>query len=156
MVPVLVHALLAVIHGLVGAVWLGSMVFSLFVLQPRARAFFENQGEREAFFAAVGHGARWKVLSALAALAITGVGLALIRWPRPESSWWFALVGAKLVLFTAALGLFVHISWRLWPARLFAGSQELPHLQSAFRRAALAMIGLAGLSTVLGILLHIR
>jgi uncharacterized membrane protein len=155
MVSVLVHALPAVVHGLVGAVWLGSMAFSLFILQPRARDYFGNESDLEAFFATVGHGARWKVLSALGVMAVTGIALAVVRWPHPESTWWFMLVGAKVVLFAAALGLFIHISWHLWPARLFASSQELPRLQRTFRRAGLTMVALAGLSTVLGILLHI-
>ena len=155
MAAVLLHALLAVIHALVGAVWLGSMAFSLFHMQPRARAYFESQSDLEAFFATMGHGARWKVLLALGVLAVTGFGLAVLRWPRPASAAWLALVGAKVVLFTAALGLFVHISWRLWPARLFASPQELPRLNVAFRRAGLTILVLAGLSTVLGILLHI-
>jgi uncharacterized membrane protein len=156
MLSVSVHALMAVLHGLVGAIWLGSMAFSLFVMQPRARAYFENQSDLEAFFATMGHGARWKVLLALGVLAVTGIGLAVVRWTHASSSWWLTLVGAKLVLFTVALGLFVHISWHLWPARLFASSQELPRLQGTFRRAGLTMLALAGLSTVLGILLHIE
>jgi len=152
---VLLHAILAVIHSIAGAAWLGAMTYSLFVLHPRARAYFAGDAEFEAFIAAVSHGARWKVLLALGLIGLTGVLLMAAQWPRPHLAWWFALVGAKIVLFAAAVGLFVYTSWHLWPARLFAAPREVPRLQRTFRRVGQVMIALAALGMTLGILMHV-
>jgi hypothetical protein len=150
------HALLAVMHVLAGAVWLGSMVYSLVVLHPGAHRYFQSEAEFEAFIAAVSHGARGKVLFGMAVIGVTGVGLAVVRWPQPVSPWWVGLVGAKVGLFVAALGLFCYTSWRLWPARLFAPADEIARFQRTFRRVAVSMVPLAGLGMALGVLLHAR
>ena len=149
-----VYSILAVTHALAGAAWLGSMVYSLLVLQPRARAYFGNEGELEAFFVTISHGARGKVLLALGVIVVTGAGLMIERWPHSISVRWLALVVAKVVLFAAALSLFIYTSWRLWPARLFASAGDLPRLQRTFRQVGHTMITLALLSMALGVLLH--
>src|SRR5438874_8569072 len=141
-------------HALAASAWLGAMVYSLFVLHPQAHRYFRTETEFEAFITAVSGGARWKVLLALAVIAASGVALALVRWPQPHSGQWLALVSVKLVLFIAALCLFIFTSWRLWPARLFAAPTDIPRFQRLFRRVGFTMITLAVLSTVLGVLLH--
>jgi len=60
----------------------------------------------------------------------------------------------KILLFIAALCLFVYTSWRLWPARLFAAPADIPRFQHIFRTVGFLMITLAVLSMVLGVLLH--
>jgi hypothetical protein len=50
----------------------------------------------------------------------------------------------------------VYVSWRLWPARIFALPAEVPHFQRAFRRVAVTKIAIAGLGMALGVLSHIR
>jgi uncharacterized membrane protein len=141
-------------HVLTAAVWLGAMVYSFFLLHPRARKYFQKPEEFETFIATVSQGARWKVLGALGVIGISGIALIFFRRPEPLTATWLALIGAKVILFLAALGLFVHISWRLWPARIFATTEEIPHHQKVFTRAAACMLLLAGLSTILGILAH--
>jgi hypothetical protein len=101
----------------------------------------------------VSAGARWKVLGAFALVGGSGLGLLFLARPAP-SAVWLALVGAKGVLFLVALALFVHVSWRLWPARVLALPEEIPSLQRAFRRAGRAMIALVGLSLILGVVAH--
>jgi uncharacterized membrane protein len=147
-------ALLAVIHVLAGAAWLGAMCYSFFVLHPRAHAYFEKQADFESFIAAVSHGARYWFLSALAVIALSGAGLLLGRWPETVSAGWVLVMGAKVGLLATALVLFVYVSWRLWPARILALDREIPHLQKVFRRAALAMLLIAALSMALGVLAH--
>lgn len=149
-----IPSLLAIIHALAGAAWLGAMVYSLFVLHPRAHAYFAGDAEFEAFIATMSHGARWKVLLALGVIALTGVLLVVARWPQPLPPRWLVLIAAKVVLLAAAVGLFVYTSWRLWPARVLAAPAEIPRYQRAFRLVAQTMIALAVLSTTLGILLH--
>lgn len=150
----LIHSVLAVIHVLAGAVWLGSMVYSLTMLHPGAYRYFRDEAEFEAFIAAVSHGARGKVLFGMAVIGVTGIALVAAQWPQPISSRWVGFVGAKAVSFVAALCLFCYTSWRLWPARLFAVPEEIPRFQRTFRWVAVSMVTLAGLGMVLGILLH--
>jgi hypothetical protein len=150
----LVHSALAVIHALAGAAWLGAMVYSLFVLHPRAHAYFPREAEFESFITAVSHGARRKVLTGLALIGLSGAALALVRWPESPAVSWLVLLGAKVVLFAAALGLFVYVSWRMWPARVFAVGAEVPQIQKAFRRVGLAMVTLAALGMTFGVLMH--
>jgi uncharacterized membrane protein len=150
----MLYTLAAVTHVLAGSAWLGAMVYSLLTLHPQARRYFETESEFEAFIATVSNGARHKVLLALAVIAASGVALIFVRWPHPISGEWLALVGVKIVLFSAALCLFIYTSWRLWPARLFAAPADLPRVQRLFRRVGFTMIALAVLSTVLGVLLH--
>jgi len=151
----LAHSVLAVIHILAGAAWFGSMFYSFFVLHPRAQAYFKRNADFESFIAEVSHGARWKVLSALGLIALTGVALVLLRWPQPMSMRWLLLIGAKVAVFTVALVLFIYTSWRLWPARLVASFEEVPKFQKVFRQVAAAMISFAALSMALGVFAHI-
>jgi hypothetical protein len=150
----LVPSVLAVVHVLAGAAWFGAMFYSFFVLHPRAHAYFKRETEFESFITAVSAGARYAVLSALGLIGLTGAALIWLRWPEPPSPRWLVFIGAKVVLWTVALGLFVYVSWRLWPARLFAVEAEIPHIQEAFRRVAVTMIAIAGLSMALGVLAH--
>ncbi|MCI0462575.1 MAG: hypothetical protein L0Z62_36965 [Gemmataceae bacterium] len=145
--------LLAAAHALGGAAWFGAMVYSLTVLQPRAARYFERPERFEEFITFVSAGARWKVLGAFALVGGSGPGLLFVARPVP-SAVWLTLIGVKGALFLAALALFVHVSWRLWPARVLALPEEIPSLQRTFRRAGWAMIALVGLSLVLGVISH--
>jgi hypothetical protein len=147
----LLTLLLAAVHALTGAAWLGAMIYSLTVLQPRAIRFFDGPERFEEFITVVSHGARRKVLAVFAITAVTGLGLVLLR-PGPVSAVWVVLVVLKTVLLVASLVLFVYVSWRMWPARVLALPEEIPGLQRQFRRAGLTMIALVGLNFLLGIL----
>ena len=151
----LLDSLFELVHVLAGVVWLGAMVYSFFVLHPRAHAYFPKDADFEVFIATMSRGARYPVLAALALIGLSGAALLPLRWPETVSAPWLVLMGVKVLLFLAALGLFVYVSWRLWPARLFALPAEVPHFQRAFRRAAMAMMGIASLAMVLGVLAHI-
>jgi uncharacterized membrane protein len=148
------YSVLAIVHALAGATWLGAMVYSFAVLHPHARRYFRQETEFEAFIAAISHGARWPVLLALAILAGTGGVLVALSRPEPHSPLWMTLVASKVVALTAALSLFLYTSWRLWPARIFAAPDEVRYFQRTFRRVAITMITLASLSTACGVLLH--
>jgi hypothetical protein len=150
----LFYTLAAITHILAGSAWLGSMVYSLFVLHPQARRYFRTEAEFEEFITAVSGGARGKVLLAFAVIAASGVALTAVRWPQPVSGWWLALMGIKVALFLGALGLFIHVSWRLWPARLFAAPADIPRFQRLFRRVGFTMVALATVSMVVGVLLQ--
>jgi hypothetical protein len=140
-------------HLLLGAGWFGAMAYSLFVLQPKAARYFAtDDAEHETFLTTLADGARWKVVGLLAAVAGTGAGLAALAGHR--SGWWWALLAAKVGLLAAAGAGFWLVSWRYWPARVFALPAELPGIRRRFRRVALGLLGCAAAASVLGALLH--
>jgi hypothetical protein len=122
------------VHLLAGAVWLGAMAYSLAVVQPRAQRFIEDERRREAFAAELAAGARRPVLGVIALLAASGAVLVALEAGDGTGSGWWLLVGAKVALLAAATALFWHVSWRLWPRRLFATPEELPALRARSAR----------------------
>ena len=148
------HTVLAIAHALASAAWFGSMFYSLMVLQPRAKSYFQSGHEFEEFAATLAQGARWKVLTAFAFVGLTGLLLVVVARPQPMTSRWAAVLAIKLALFTAALAIFCYASWRLWPQRIFASPNELPAIQRRFRVVGLTLLLIAGASIALGILPH--
>ena len=141
--------LLTMIHAGVGAVWLGSMIYSLGVVQPRVARLFRDPAAAEDVYRELAAGNRWRVVALIAMLAGSGAGLVALAGPHADAGWW-ALIAAKAVLAVVAATAFWWVSWRGWPARVFALPAELPALQRRFRRIALLMTGLVGLAFVLG------
>jgi len=151
---VFIRTFAAIVHALAGAAWFGSMFYSLTVFQPRALAYFVDPVRFEDFIAAISRGARWKVLSAFGIVLISGIALVAFDHPTPVSGFWVTLIIAKSVLFLAALAVFCHVSWNLWPARIFATAEEAPLFQKRFRRIGLLLVLLVGSDLVLGVLAH--
>lgn len=151
------HTVLAIIHVVVASAWLGGMLYSLVVVQPRLKAFFTDAREREDFATVLASGARWKVLGLAAALVLSGAGMSAIELHEADSPGgaWIALVVAKTVLLAAAVALFAYVSWRLWPRRLLAnlsGSPELGAIQARFRLIGLALTALVAAALVAGVI----
>ena len=139
--------LLVLVHAGVGAVWLGSMAYSLFVVQPRiARVLAAEPAED--VYRELAAGNRWRVVALIAALALSG--LALVPLTEHPAGWWL-LVMSKILLLVLANAVFWWVSWRGWPRRVFALPEELPAVQRRFRRVAILMCGLVGLNFVLGV-----
>lgn len=140
-------ALLAVVHAGLAAAWVGGMAYSLFVVQPKLRRYFgPDEDSRETLTAVIASGNRWKVLGLIAVIAATGLGLLALT----DSPWWIHLV--KAVLLVAATALFWFVSWRHWPRRIFATTDERPALQRQLVRIATAMLVLAGTAFALGVI----
>jgi uncharacterized membrane protein len=144
---------LALIHVGVAAVWVGSMLYSLGVVQPAALRFFGAPERFEDFAITMASGARWKVIALIGALALSGAGLTVLDVVEADAldRAWLGLVGAKAVLLVAATATFAAVSWRLWPARLFAPRSALEAVQVRFRRTATGLTGLVGVAFVLGV-----
>jgi hypothetical protein len=62
----------------------------------------------------------------------------------------------KILLWLLAMGIFWDVSWRLWPARVFALPHELPALRRQFKRRAIALVSIAIIAMALGMLIHIK
>lgn len=151
------EAALLGVHVLGGGVWVGAMLFSIFVLHPRAEQYFERDADFESFIFTVVHGARWKVFAGVMAILGSGVGLSL--WPghavMAADPVWLGLYVLKLALFCVSAGAFVYVSWILWPKRTFATATELPAIKAHFIRVGVVMVGANALNVALGIAAHV-
>lgn len=144
-------ALIAGVHGIGGGVWIGAVAFNLFVLTPRARAWFRESGEHEDFVFTVVQGLRWPVL--VGALAVVGTGLWRWRAQAPNGSeTWAALMGTKIACAVISLGLFAWVTLRLWPQRTFATPAELPEIRRHFFAIGVAIVASNTIAAALGVL----
>lgn len=123
-----VRFVLLAVHVLVGAVWLGAMVYSLAVVQRRVRQLFGDAVRAEEVAVFLAAGARWKVIWMIGALAVTGGALIVVDGWDHASGWRLA-IGLKVGLLGVAAAVFGWVSWRLWPARIFAVPAEIPGWQ---------------------------
>lgn len=145
----MVLALLAVVHVGLAAVWLGSMLYSLMIVQPRAARVLGGDDDRlEEFLTVVGWGNRRPVVGIIAGLVISGVLLALAARPGRTQ---VVLYGTEAVLLLAAAAVFARVSWRLWPRRVFALPAERPTHRAALHRHALTMVALVGAAFALAV-----
>ena len=142
---------LTAVHVLAAAAWLGAMLYSLFVMQPRAGRYVASAEQFERFVTAVSAGARWKVLGVAATVALSGAAAAALTWRGPPSPFGL-LVALKVALLVPILSIFAYASWMLWPARVMAGRAEIPRYQRAFRLVGWSLIALVSLECVLGVL----
>ncbi|MGX7675442.1 hypothetical protein [Plantactinospora sp. DSM 117369] len=138
------------VHAGVAALWLGSMAYSLFAVQPKLSRMFDDPERVEDAQRVLAHGNRWPVVGLIGVLWATGLALVLLA-PERSAGWWAAVAG-QAVLLAAATGLFWWVSWRGWPRRVFALPAELPGLARRFRRVAALMLTLVATAYALGIL----
>ncbi|MFB6719865.1 hypothetical protein ACFCV3_06890 [Kribbella sp. NPDC056345] len=140
-------ALVAIIHAGLAAAWVGGMAYSLFVVQPKLKRYFgPDAAGREALTTVIASGNRWKVVGLIAAIALSGLGLLLFD----SGHWWIHAVKGLLLLMATAI--FWYVSWKHWPARVFATAAEVPVLQRRLIVLATTMLGLAGFAFALGVL----
>ncbi|MGN9845875.1 hypothetical protein ACTMTI_47930 [Nonomuraea sp. H19] len=125
--------ILLIMHLAAAAVWFGAMAYSLAVVQPKISRFFPTPSAREEFLLLLAQGNRWKVAPLIGFLALSGLALGL---------------AVPAVLYLAAGVVFGNVSWRHWPARLFALPEELPGYQRRLRLQAWTMLGLVGTAFV--------
>lgn len=149
----LLRLVLGLVHVGVAAAWLGAMAYSLAVVQPTAARFFPTRSSFEDFAVSMAAGARPKVLAMIGTLAGSGVGVTVVELVDTDdpSGAWLAVVFVKAVVLVAATATFALVSWRLWPARLFAPVAELAVVQARFRRVALGLTALVASGLALGV-----
>lgn len=121
------------------------MMYSLIVVQPKVAAFFTDDEEREVFLAALADGNRWKVVAMAGALTASSTLVVAGSDSTPVRVGY----GAALVLYLAAVAVFVEVSWRHWPARVFALAHERAGFRKALKRRAWTMAALVGTAFVL-------
>jgi hypothetical protein len=144
--------LLAVVHLTLAATWLGSMVYSLAVVQPRVARFFPEEEGREKFLLALAHGNRWPVVGLVAMLIVTAAGVMATASPLR------VVIGyaVAVALYGAAAGIFADVSWRHWPARIFALPTELASFRRSLMVRAWTMLCLVGAAFVTALSVSVR
>jgi hypothetical protein len=133
--------LLAVVHLVLAGTWVGSMAYSLLVVQPKVMRFFTDDRRREEFFTTLAQGNRWRVIGLISALLLTAVAV-IVSAPGAVAVGY----AVALVLYAAASAVFVNVSWRHWPARVFAVPSELRGYQRDLRIRAWTMLVLVGVA----------
>ncbi|SMD25232.1 hypothetical protein [Lentzea albidocapillata] len=131
--------------------WLGSMVYSLVVVQPRVARFFRDDEQREEFLVVLANGNRWPVVALVVGLLFSGGGVAIAGSGAVSVGFTMA-VGLDLV----AAGIFVDVSWRHWPARIFALPEEIPGFRRRLTVRAATMTVLIGVSYVVALTVSLR
>jgi hypothetical protein len=148
---------LTLIHLGVATLWLGSMAYSLFVVQPRLALAESDPARLEDLYRTLAAGNRWRVVALIGVLAVSGAGLVAVAAPADRTAAWWVAVAAKAALILAASALFWWVSWRGWPRRVFALPAELPAEQARFRGVAVTMSALIGCAFVVGVAVaHLR
>jgi hypothetical protein len=150
----IVTLMLVLAHAGPAAMWLGSMGYSLFVVQPRLARALRDPELLEDVYRELGAGNRWRVVGLIAMIGVGGGALVAVRADGGDhdgGGWWWAAMAVKLTLWVAAATLFWWVSWRGWPARVFALPAELPAHQHRFRRVALALLSIVGAAAVVGV-----
>jgi hypothetical protein len=148
----LIRLLVLVVHSVSSAALLGGALYSFLTVQPRAKAHFKDVRDFETFVANLAHGARWKVLTLLTAIAITGFVNPLLSEPVRPQLWWICF-GIKGLLWAAVLSSFVYVSWNLWPRRIFAALTDLAAIRREFAVIGSLIVVLLMIAFVLGVVM---
>jgi hypothetical protein len=143
---VVFRLVLVVVYVSIAAVWVGSMAYSLVVVQPKVASFFPDERRREELLVVLAHGNRSKVVVLVAALLCTGLGVVITSAARK-----FPGYVVSMLFYAAATGIFGHVSWRHWPARVFAVPQELAGFRRRLFVQATTMLGLVGAGFVVAL-----
>ena len=77
--------------------------------------------------------------------------------PGTTSSGGLVAIGyaVVLLLYAAASGIFWHVSWRHWPARIFAVGEELPGFQRRLHVLATAMLLLVAVAFLVALVVSV-
>jgi hypothetical protein len=141
-VPIVI---LEAVYLLPAAVWTGSMTYSLAIMQPRSAGFFRDDEQLEEFLTVLAQGNRWRVLAMAATLVASAMAIIVVG-PWSGARW---VYGIALALDVAATAVFVYVSWRHWPTRVFALPEERPDFRRKLALCARAIWLLVGAGFVL-------
>jgi hypothetical protein len=143
--------LVQLVYLVLTTLWLGSMVYSLAVVQPKIARFFRDDEQREEFLVVLANGNRWPVVALVVGLLLSGGAVAFAGSGAVSAGYTLA-VGLDLV----AAGIFVDVSWRHWPARIFALPEEIPGFRRRLTVRAAAMTVLIGVSYAVALTVSLR
>lgn len=139
--------ILEAVYLLPAAVWTGSMTYSLGVVQPRSARFFTDDDHLEEFLTVLASRNRWPVVAMATTLIVSATALLVVcPWHGAR-----LVYGIALALDLVATAVFANVSWRHWPARVFALPEERPDFRRRLRLSARAIWLLVGAGFVLAL-----
>ena len=137
------------VHGLSAAAWFGGIFYRTLVIDPKAFRYFRDRAEYERFSTHLAHGMRYLVTAGILTCGISGFALVGLRWESTGTDL-AGLIGAKIVVWLLACGLFAYVSWVHWPWRAFASPREFRRYRREGIVLAAAMVMLSGAGFALG------
>jgi len=136
-------------HGLSAAAWFGAIVYRTFTVDPKAKSFLTSPADYERFSVHLAHNMRYVVSVGIFTCGLSGFALAGLKWNGTADAE-ALLLGLKVVVWLAALLLFLHVSYVHWPWRSLADPNDFPAYQRRAFVPACGMIALAGTGFLLG------
>lgn len=152
--PLIARFVLHLLHVWTWALYCGSITYIYFRLFPDMRRWLASDDRFEEFSLVTGDKLRWWIFGAVVAAGVTGGGLVLLRSHADPGSLWWALVALKAALFVVTLAVYGHVSYIMWPRRVFVSVAERPAEQRRFFRVALILMACLVGQLVLGALAH--
>jgi hypothetical protein len=135
----------------VATLWLGSMVYSLVAVQPKIARLFPDERRREDFLVTLAHGNRWPVVALVGVLGLSG-GVVIVTASGAVSLGYAVALGCDAI----AAGIFGNVSWRHWPARIFALPEELRGFRRRLAWQAGGMTALVGAGYLVALAVSLR
>jgi uncharacterized membrane protein len=143
---------LKIVHLLAGGLWMGSTFYSATVLHPKTPQILSNQEEAEYYLLSITDGNRYKVLTAMFFVTVSGL---LLCWLIPSSNTvWNGLIGIKIALMTLTVFAFVYTSWVLYPKRVFAQLEDIQEHRYNNTISRWIMLSTVILNLIAGIVAH--
>lgn len=144
--------ILYVAHTLALGGWFGAQIYSVLIVQ-RHPAQDEDPEYFEDFATRMAHGTRYILLAVIGVMLPTWVLLVILRAGGNVElgAAWAWLVAVKSAAILATIGLFVYLSWHVWPQRIFALRDELPAVRRRFFRLSVGILSASGLALAVGI-----
>jgi len=143
--------LLHLVHVWGWALYVGSLAYTYGRLFPDMRRWLASDERFETFSIASADGLRWWIFGALGVAGLTGLGLVLLRSSYERTPLWWTLIGAKTALWLLTLGVYTHVSFVMWPRRVFVDAVERPAERRRFFRVALLLALLQIAQLLLGV-----
>ena len=136
-------------HGLSGAAWFGAIFYRTATVDRKVKSYCPEPAEYERLSIHLAHNMRYMVWGGILTCGLSGFALVGLRW-QPENEAWLGLMGAKVVVWLAAVGLFCYVSYRHWPWRALAAPTESDRYRAEAQRLAWLMVALSAMGFLLG------
>jgi|GEM_PF-5810613 len=144
---------LSILHGLIGACWLGSIFYSATILNPKTPHLLE--GDRaEDFLLKITHGNRRRIIASYCAVLVTGIALLFGKQEHWGNQDWIWINAIKVGFSILYIAVFSYVSWYVYPWRVFASREELPLYRRKNTQLRWMMFLCVAINFILGVICH--
>lgn len=138
-------------HAFAAALWMGSTFYSATQLHPRTPKIIEDPEQAEYYLLSITHGNRYRVITAMFVVIISGILLWIWVPAAPQSE---MIRWLKPALMSLTVGAFIYTSWVLYPRRIFANIDQISQYRRHNTIARWIMLSTVAINFGLGIILH--